>query len=104
MPVYMYSEVCVEKVYVVCWPMQWGCWVETAQSRCGLTVQLYNLSHKYTPAHIHFELKIKVRVFKESTFLSWGTGLSRHQGPTGRFFFQYRRVWVRYWKVRRVRV
>ena len=37
---------------------QWGCWVETAQSRCGLTVQLYSLSHKYTPAHIHFELKM----------------------------------------------
>ena len=26
----------------------WGCWVEMAQSRRGLTVQLYSLSHKYT--------------------------------------------------------
>ena len=68
MSVYVFSEVCVEKIYVVCWPV--GCWVETAQSRCGLTVQLYNLSHKYTPAHIHFELKMYARVFKESTFLS----------------------------------
>ena len=42
---------------------QWGCWVETAQSRCGLTVQLYNLSHKYTPAHIHFELKMYILKF-----------------------------------------
>ena len=59
MPVY--SEVGVEKMYVVCWPV--GCWVETAQSRCGLTVQLYNLSHKYTTAHIHFELKMYILSF-----------------------------------------
>ena len=43
--------------------------------------QIYSSSHPLWIENVY------IKFFKESTFLSWVTGLSRHQGPTGRFCF-----------------